>query len=89
MPEVARFLGLTIYMYFYDHAPPHLHAEYGRARVMMRLSDGVLLRGELPKTALRLLRDWMVDHRADLEENWRRAQMGERLERIPGPDGRE
>ena len=28
MPEISRFLGIVIYMYFNDHNPPHLHAEY-------------------------------------------------------------
>lgn len=29
MPQICRFFGITIYMYFNDHAPAHFHAEYG------------------------------------------------------------
>jgi hypothetical protein len=29
MPEISRLLGIVIYMYYKDHAPPHFHAEYG------------------------------------------------------------
>lgn len=29
MPEISRFLGIVVYMYYKDHAPPHFHAEYG------------------------------------------------------------
>jgi hypothetical protein len=25
MPEICRFLGIVITMYFNDHAPPHFH----------------------------------------------------------------
>ena len=29
MPEICRFYGIVIRMYFRDHRPPHFHAEYG------------------------------------------------------------
>ena len=41
MPEIARFYGIVVYMYFVDHNPPHLHARYGRAKAVFRLADGV------------------------------------------------
>ncbi len=28
MPEISRFLGIVICMYFNDHNPPHFHVEY-------------------------------------------------------------
>lgn len=27
MPEISRFLGISITMYFKDHVPPHFHAD--------------------------------------------------------------
>jgi hypothetical protein len=89
MPEIARFYGITIFMYFNDHAPPHLHARYGRTKAMVRLSDGAVLRGELPSTARKLVSEWVQAHQSELQENWRRAQAGELPERIVGPDGRD
>jgi len=29
MPEISRFFGIIIRMYFNDHVPPHFHAHYG------------------------------------------------------------
>jgi len=29
MPEISRFLGIVIAMYYKEHAPPHFHAKYG------------------------------------------------------------
>ena len=29
MPEICRFYGIVIRMYFRDHQPPHFHAQYG------------------------------------------------------------
>lgn len=89
MPEVARFYGIVIFMYFFDHDPPHLHARYGRAKAVFRLSDAKILRGELPPTATNLVTNWMLARRAELEENWRRARAGELPEKVVGPDGRE
>lgn len=43
MPEISRFLGIVIRMYFADHEPPHLHATYGSSECQLRLSPiGVL-----------------------------------------------
>ena len=39
MPEISRFYGIVIKMYFGDHQPPHFHAEYGERRVRL-LADG-------------------------------------------------
>jgi hypothetical protein len=29
MPELARFFGIIIAMYYNDHSPPYFHAKYG------------------------------------------------------------
>ena len=89
MPEIARFYGIAIYIYFYGHNPPHLHARYGRSKAMFRLSDARLLRGELPPLATKLVTEWMLQHRDDLEANWKLAVEGVQPEKIVGPDGRE
>ncbi|MCQ0990133.1 DUF4160 domain-containing protein [Jiella marina] len=87
MPTVAVFYGIVIRMYFFDHNPPHFHAQYGRARALVRISDGEIIAGALPKTATRMIREWALDRREQLELNWRNASVGIALERIPGPDG--
>jgi hypothetical protein len=35
MPEISRFFGIIIKMYFGDHAPPHFHAEYNDYRALV------------------------------------------------------
>jgi hypothetical protein len=89
MPTIAWFYGIAIQMFYNDHSPPHLHARYGRAKAVMRLSDGEIIGGELPPLATRLVRDWMQERRAELEENWRRARAHMPLERVAGPDADE
>ncbi len=86
MPTIAWFYGIAIQMFYNDHDPPHLHARYGRARALIRLSDRAIIAGELPPTALRLVREWMSAHSDELSENWQRARAQLPLERIAGPD---
>jgi len=89
MPTIAEFYGIAIRMFFADHNPPHFHARYGRATALVRIGDGSILSGELPPTASRLVREWALARRGELEENWRRAQALEDLQRVAGPDGTE
>ena len=87
MPTISYFYGIAISMFYDDHNPPHFHARYGRAKALFRIADGKFIAGELPPTAERLVKEWALAHRAELEENWRRAMMHQPLERIAGPDG--
>ena len=89
MPTIAWFYGIAIQMFYNDHDPPHLHARYGRARALIRLSVRAIIAGELPPTALRLVREWMSMHDEELSENWQRARAQRPLERIAGPDADE
>jgi len=54
MPEVSRFFGISIRMYFDDHNPPHFHAIYGDAETEVGISPVALLRGRFPRRALGL-----------------------------------
>ena len=86
MPTIAIFYGITIQMYWDDHNPPHFHARYGRAKAIIRISDGEVVSGELPPTATRMVREWALLRRAELEENWQRAIDLKSLYKIAGPD---
>ena len=72
MPEISRFLGIVVYMYHRDHAPPHFHASYGEHNVVMLIGSGQVS-GLFPPRALRLLREWYHLHRFELRANWELA----------------
>ena len=55
-------------MFYNDHEPPHFHARYGRARAVVRVSDGEIMSGELSPTARRMVREWTLRGVA----NWRK-----------------
>ncbi len=82
MPEVSRFLGIVIAMYFREHAPPHFHAKYGGQRAAFSIDDLRLIEGRLPHRVVSLVVEWAFEHREELAENWRRAERREELLRI-------
>jgi hypothetical protein len=86
MPIISSFFGIYVRMYFADHAPPHFHVEYQGHQALVAISDGAVIQGELPRRALALVRQWCLDHRAALEQNWVKAQALQPLSRIPGAD---
>lgn len=81
MPEISRFLGIIIAMYFNDHAPPHFHAQYGKHEIKVRIDDGTV-EGRFPRRALEHVLEWYNLHRDELMENWNRARARRPLRKI-------
>lgn len=82
MPEISRFLGIVIAMYFKEHAPPHFHAKYGGERAAFSIHDLRLIEGKLPPRVVSLVLEWAFQHRDELLENWERAERREDLHKI-------
>jgi len=69
-------------MYYDDHNPPHLHAEYEGQKALFDFR-GNILRGNIDsRTAVRLLREWTDLHREELRANWMLAQSGRETRKI-------
>lgn len=45
MPELCRFFGIIITMFYDDHAPPHFHVRYGEHKAIMTIDSLMLLDG--------------------------------------------
>ncbi|MGA2091603.1 MAG: DUF4160 domain-containing protein [Endomicrobiales bacterium] len=82
MPELSRFLGIIITMYYKEHAPPHFHAKYGERRASFSIIDFKLIEGKLPKRVISLVLEWAFEHRNELLEDWKLAQKHENLKKI-------
>ncbi len=76
MPEICRFYGIIIQMFFNDHNPPHFHVVYGDFKAVININDEIV-ESFMPKRALKLVFEWMDLHKAELLENWELAQNGE------------
>jgi hypothetical protein len=77
MPELSRFFGISIRMYFDDHSPPHFHAIYGRAEAEISITPVALTHGRLPRRALGMVMEWAAGHQNELLDNWERLHSGQ------------
>jgi len=75
MPELARFYGIVIQMYFGDHPPPHFHAIYGGYKAVVDIETLALIDGELPARARGLVIEWATLHQNELREAFRKAEI--------------
>jgi len=72
--------GIIIRMYLIDnqhHNLPHFHAKYAEFEASIRIEDGEVLAGELPRKQLRLVQAWIELHRDELQADWELAVAGE------------
>ena len=82
MPEISRFFGIIIAMYYNDHAPSHFHAKYAGQWAAFSIEELRIMEGELPQRAISLVLEWAFQHRDELEANWERAKKKVSLEKI-------
>ena len=82
MPEISRFLGIVIAIFYSDHEPPHFHAYYGEYEITVGIRDAVVS-GTFPRRALRHILEWRELHEEALLEDWQLACEHRTLKRIP------
>ena len=83
MPEISRFYGIIIKMYFDDHTPPHFHAHYGEHEALLDINTLGIIAGSLPPKALGLVTEWATIYKDNLLVVWEKAKNLEPLEKIP------
>ena len=82
MPEISRFFGIIIAIFYNDHNPPHFHAKYGDYRTKISIDDLKIIEGSLPKRVLSLVLEWAFEHRTELMEDWQLALQKKALKPI-------
>lgn len=73
VPEISRFLGVVIAIYWQEHGVPHFHAKYSGQRASFAIEDLRLLEGALPPRVTGLVVEWASLHRAELLADWNLA----------------
>lgn len=81
MPEISRFLGIVVGMYYQEHGVPHFHAVYGEHEISVEVQSGTV-HGKLPPKALRHVLEWTDLHKDERFANWALARQGKPLNRI-------
>ena len=82
MPEISRFFGIVIQMFYNDHEPPHFHVRYSGQKALIAIGPLGLLQGHLSPRALGLVTEWAALHREDLMEDWNLARAEAQLKPI-------
>jgi Domain of unknown function (DUF4160) len=82
VPEIARFFGIVIRMFFDDHNPPHFHASYGEDEALIEINTLTVFAGHLPPRALGLVIEWATLHQQELQDDWHRGQNKQALLKI-------
>ena len=77
MPELSRFFGIVIRMFYNDHQPPHFHAVYGDEEALIEVETLAVYRGALPRRAMALVLEWAALHRDELRQDWEKARTGQ------------
>ncbi len=83
MPEISRFFGISIRMYYDDHTPPHFHAIYGDSEAQISLDPIGILNGELPNRAFSMVVEWTALHQRELIDNWQRLRNDQVPHKVP------
>lgn len=81
MPEICRFYGIIIFLYWRDHNPPHIHFEYGGYQCTMSILDR-LVNGQAPAKVIAKVNEWVDLHEDEILTLWEKAQRGEALYKL-------
>ena len=81
MPEISRFYGIIIYMYYNEHNPPHFHFSFGEYKGVMYIKTGII-EGKIPAKVIKKIIAWAEIHEKNLLKTWDLLQEGKRITRI-------
>ncbi|NCQ98043.1 MAG: DUF4160 domain-containing protein [Microcystis aeruginosa L211-101] len=82
MPEISRFLGIIITMYYNDYTPAHFHVRYNQQKAIIDIKNLTILQGQLSPRILGLVIEWAAIHQQELKQNWQLARLNEPLQPI-------
>jgi hypothetical protein len=82
MPEISRFYGIIITMYYNDHAPPHFHVRYGAQKAIVEIASLSVIGGELRSRTFDLVKEWAALHQLELMQNWELARQNAPLDKV-------
>ena len=70
MPELCRFYGIIIRMFYGDHAPPHFHAVYQGEAIKVNIHTLAVMEGQMSRRAQALVLEWAILHQTELRQAW-------------------
>ena len=81
VPELCRFLGIVVGMFYREPSPAHFHAVYGEFDITVEIESGIV-NEKFPKRALTHVFEWHGLHREERMDNWRLMEERKPLKKI-------
>ena len=76
MPEITRFLGIVIKIFFRgEHNPPHIHAVYGEFNGLFAIETMEMIEGDLSVCIQKLVKEWGEQYKDDLMQMWNNKEL--------------
>jgi hypothetical protein len=82
VPEICRFFGIIIAVFYEDHPPPHFHVRYGSQQAIIAIETLQMLEGRLSPRVLGLVVEWAMMHRSEIRRAWDQARRREAIDPI-------
>jgi hypothetical protein len=82
MPEICRFFGIIIQMYYGDHEPPHFHVRYGDQKARFAIQELGLMDGHVSPRVRGMVTEWASQHQSELLRDWELAKSRKPLAKI-------
>lgn len=82
MPKICEFLGISIYIYYREHFPPHFHALYGGSEILIAIDNFSVVSGHLSPRVTGLVIEWATQHQKELMQIWKQAEAHQPLDKI-------
>lgn len=79
MPEISRFYGIIIRMFYDDHSPAHFHAVYAESELVVGISPIEVREGGAPRRVRSMVLEWAALHQQELMDDWTRCRNAEEL----------
>lgn len=81
MGAIYIYQGLLIYIYGFDHNPPHIHVKSGDGEFTITLKDRIV-EGRAKSKSIHQINAFIDAHADELQELWDKAQRGETITKI-------
>ncbi len=81
MGSVFIIQGILVYIYGFDHNPPHIHVRSGMDNFSITIQDRVI-EGKARSKTIALINSFIDEHEEELMEIWEKAQRGEKINKI-------
>lgn len=81
MGSIFVLEGLMIYLYGFDHNPPHIHVKGGADDFSITIKDRIV-EGKAKSKSIALINSFIDQNEDKIMDIWEKAQKGELIEKI-------